>query len=80
MEDNSPSGTPQAYIAFLWNLRDGDMVLEGETKRPDGTAIMNRITWSIVDRDPDTVRQHWQSSTDGGATWTTAFDGTYRRR
>jgi hypothetical protein len=26
------------------------------------------------------VRQHWETSKDGGATWTTAFDGYYRRR
>jgi len=26
LEDNSPSGTPQAYIAFIWGLVDGDVV------------------------------------------------------
>ena len=25
-----------------------------------------------------TVRQHWETSGDGGATWATAFDGLYR--
>ncbi|HET6618022.1 MAG TPA: tetratricopeptide repeat protein [Gemmatimonadota bacterium] len=36
---------------------------------------LNRITWTP---NPDgTVRQHWEQSTDGGATWTTAFDGLY---
>ncbi|KPK50927.1 MAG: hypothetical protein AMS22_11590 [Thiotrichales bacterium SG8_50] len=29
LEDNSPSGTPQAYIAFLWNLQDGDFISAG---------------------------------------------------
>lgn len=61
-------------------IRDGNMVLEGETKRPDGSGVLNRITWSVVDGNPDTVRQYWQTSTDGGETWTTAFDGTYRRK
>jgi tetratricopeptide (TPR) repeat protein len=29
---------------------------------------------------PDTVRQLWEVSTDGGKTWTVAFDGLYTRR
>ncbi|HJU87575.1 MAG TPA: tetratricopeptide repeat protein [Gemmatimonadota bacterium] len=36
---------------------------------------LNRITWTP---NPDgTVRQHWETSTDGGATWSTSFDGLY---
>jgi len=35
----------------------------------------NRITWTPL--DGGSVRQHWESSTDGGASWTTAFDGEY---
>lgn len=27
LEDNSPSGTPQAYVAFIWGLHDGDWVM-----------------------------------------------------
>jgi hypothetical protein len=37
----------------------------------------NRITWIAL--DDGRVRQHWESTTDGGATWTTAFDGYYAR-
>jgi hypothetical protein len=41
-------------------------------------ATMNRITWELL---PDgRVRQLWESSTDRGATWKTAFDGYYERR
>jgi hypothetical protein len=25
------------------------------------------------------IRQHWEQSADDGATWTTVFDGEYRR-
>ena len=54
-------------------LRDGAMVLE---------APGQRITWTQLEDDPDgaEVRQVWESSEDGGATWTVAFDGRYRRR
>ena len=48
---------------------DGAMVL---------TDATSRVTWST---QPDgRVRQHWESTSDGGQTWTTAFDGYYRRK
>jgi hypothetical protein len=54
------------------------MVLAGSQPLRDwsGTAH-NRITWTP--RSPTEVRQHWEVSTDGGTTWRTVFDGTYRR-
>lgn len=56
----------------------GEMVLSGETVRPNGRHTTQRITWSP---NPDgSVRQHWEQSTDGGLTWATVFDGLYRRK
>lgn len=60
-------------------LRDGAMVLEGSTPAEDGGELRHRISWSVVDGDADRVRQHWQASSDGGASWETAFDGRYTR-
>lgn len=57
---------------------DGKMVLEGESIDRTGNPITNRITW--YDNEDGTVRQHWQISTDGGATWQNAFDGLYTRK
>ena len=56
-------------------LQNGRMVLEsGPVPRGNGT-VLQRITWS---RETDgVVRQLWESSTDGGKVWTTAFDGRY---
>jgi hypothetical protein len=53
------------------------MVLEGETppSAPGGPATKNRITWSP--EAEGRVRQHWETSADGGKTYTTAFDGMY---
>lgn len=61
-------------------LRDGVMVLEGSVPSRDGGGqAHHRISWSVIDGDPDLVRQHWETSADGGASWETLFDGRYRR-
>ena len=54
---------------------DGKMVLASAPRKTDSGVDVQRITWS---KNGDaTVRQVWESSTDGGQTWTVAFDGTY---
>jgi hypothetical protein len=59
-------------------FRDGSMVLSGETLGADGKSTKERISWTP--RPDGTVRQLWEQSADGGATWTVAFDGIYSRR
>jgi hypothetical protein len=55
-------------------FRGGEMVLESAPA--DGQV--QRIIWTPM--PGGRVRQHWQSSADGGNSWTTAFDGTYTPR
>ncbi len=60
-------------------LVDGKMILAGETVDPEkpGGKVDNRITWQPL---PDgRVRQLWETTTDKGKTWTTAFDGYYAK-
>lgn len=57
-------------------LRDGSMVLEGQTAAADGRTVKHRITWTP--NADGSVRQFWQS-TDAKGEWTTTFDGRYRR-
>ena len=57
---------------------DGKMVLSGETRDSSGARVVNRITWQ--ETAPGAVRQLWETSRDGGRTWSVAFDGRYRRR
>ncbi len=57
---------------------EGKMVLAGETVQAGGARQLERITWTP--NSDGTVRQHWEQSADGGKTWTTAFDGLYRRK
>jgi hypothetical protein len=54
------------------------MTLRGETLDSSGVRLLQRITWDPV--APAQVRQLWESSRDGGKTWTVVFDGRYVRR
>ena len=49
--------------------------------RPDGgveVSLRHRLSFRA---NPDgTVRQLWETSADGGTTWTTSFDGLYTKR
>jgi hypothetical protein len=59
-------------------IRDGKMVLEGQTVGADGkTTTRHRISWTP---NPDgSVRQLWES-TNAAGDWAVAFDGKYTRR
>jgi hypothetical protein len=58
-------------------IRDGKMVLEGQTVGADAKVTKHRITWT-PNRD-GSVRQFWESTDEQGK-WVTAFDGLYIRR
>jgi hypothetical protein len=55
----------------------GRMTLQGELPGGGGRAEKQRITWTP--QSGGTVRQHWERSSDGGRSWKTEFDGTYRK-
>lgn len=60
------------------DARGGALYLDGGW---NGNAMVmgddtNRITWTPL--DGGRVRQHWETTSDGGETWTTVFDGEYR--
>ncbi|MBI4907652.1 MAG: hypothetical protein HY820_28775 [Acidobacteria bacterium] len=82
--DNETGEWRQVWVSAGGNLDlrgkwDGrHLRLSGENKGPQGATLQQRITWTP--RIDGAVRQHWEQSRDGGATWVTAFDGTYLRR
>ncbi len=68
-----------ALLQMDGGLEGENMVLSGKVKARQGDGmVMHRITWTP--NENGTVRQHWQSSQDDGATWSTLFDGEYRRK
>ncbi|MBX2845072.1 MAG: hypothetical protein KTR13_02575 [Saprospiraceae bacterium] len=60
------------------NMEDGKMVLKTDpAKDAQGNTVIHKVTWTP--NEDGSVRQLWQTTTDEGATWTTAFDGLYTR-
>ena len=61
-------------LVLVGGRQGAKMVLEGEKPAGKGT-IRSRITWTPTSGGH--VRQLWETSTDGGKTWTNEFDGDY---
>lgn len=57
---------------------DGAMRFRGHTFSPQGDSIPQKLTF--FDVHPDTVRQVFEQSNDGGQSWVVTFDGLYVRR
>ena len=70
-------GSGGGVLELAGGLVDGHMVLAGEHD-VRGRHLTEKITWTP--NANGSVRQHWEQSTDGGKTWTTAFDGLYRKK
>ena len=68
-----PSGNVTRYVGE-WS--DGAMRFDGVSTNPAGASQHSRM--SFTPQDDGTVRQFIEQSKDGGTTWSTMFDGTYR--
>lgn len=66
------------YLHLTGGYAGNEMRFTGTAPGPGGKAVPQQLTFF---RNADgTVRQLWQTSADGGATWTTVFDGLYRKK
>jgi hypothetical protein len=71
-------GADGTVLRIAGDLDNGAMRMTGpDRKTPQGT-VRDRITWTP--HADGSVEQRWDTSTDGGATWSTGFVGTYRRK
>ena len=67
------------FLLLDGELKDGVMILSGDMPaRSGGGTVRNRIAWSVL--PGGRVRQLWERSRDGGASWAVVFDGTYVRK
>lgn len=63
---------------FKGGLENGVMTLKGRWVNQNGSSYLLNGAWSLL--DDGRVRQHFQQSTDAGKTWTTWFDGYYKKK
>ena len=68
--------TAGTLLVLEGGLRDGAMVMEGQTSNIGGNPTKHRITWTP--NADGSVRQLWESTNPQGA-WAVAFDGKYTR-
>ena len=66
-------------LSLVGSFVDRSMVLASSAPDPADPAqtVLQRIAWTPA--ADGSVRQLWESSTDGGRTWTVLFDGHYVR-
>jgi hypothetical protein len=65
-----------AIMVIVGNVKDGALVLEGESHLADRRSIVQRITWKAQD---DGVRESAVLSKDQGKTWAPAFNVLFVR-
>lgn len=65
-------------VDFTGGLVDGKMVLTGQWKGVLGPGKDALIRMTYSKNADGSVRQHGEQSTDGGKSWSTNFDFTYR--
>jgi hypothetical protein len=65
-------------LDYAGSFRDGAMRFEGWTLAPNGSRVLQKLTFFPIHRD--TVRQLFETSVDSGRTWQPGFDGRYTRK
>lgn len=66
------------YNYLETNRERGMLEFESKFMTAQGQITQSRLTFTL--NDDGTVRQLFESSTDEGKTWTSSFDGLYKRR
>jgi len=59
-------------------FRDSTMTFIAHIRGPQGGAVLNRLSFTRL--AADRVRQHSETSRDGGRTWNTQYDFVYLRQ
>ena len=66
------------YLDFTGEFSNGQMILQREATRPDGTRILQRMVWKNITANE--LDWSWEASTDGGKTWQVNWPIHYKRR
>ncbi|HEX8141597.1 MAG TPA: tetratricopeptide repeat protein [Pyrinomonadaceae bacterium] len=67
-----------SVLNLTGEYKDNALRYTGETIARGGAKTLHRLTFFNL--GPQSVRQLWEQSTDGGKTWNVVWDGMYARR
>jgi len=67
-----------AYLDFVGEFKDGQMVLARDGVRPDGTPVKQRMVFKNISANE--FDWSWEASTDGGKTWKVQWPIHYKRK
>jgi len=66
------------YLDFVGQFKDGQMILARNATRPNGAQVIQRMVFkNIASNEFD---WSWESSTDGGKTWSVNWPIHYKRK
>jgi hypothetical protein len=72
-------GDSGSFIEFTGEARDGGIFYTAQTIDPaDGSVTHHKFEFTVIGEGG--VRQYWETSTDGGETWQSIWDGRYARK
>jgi hypothetical protein len=66
-----------AYLDFIGEFADSQMILSRGATRPDGTKVLQRMVFKNIASDE--FDWSWEASTDGGKTWQVNWPIHYKR-
>jgi hypothetical protein len=66
------------YLDFVGEFKDGQMILQRQFIRKDGSRIMQRMVWKNISHND--LDWSWEASKDGGKTWQVNWPIHYKRR
>jgi hypothetical protein len=67
-----------AYLDFVGEFKDGQMILQRETTGPDGKAFLQRMVWKNIAANE--FDWSWEASHDGGKSWQVQWPIHYKRK
>jgi Protein of unknown function (DUF1579) len=67
-----------AYLDFVGEFKEGQMVLSRHARNPKGDEIVQRMVYKNI--TPDSFDWSWEQSSDGGGAWSVIWPIHYVRR
>lgn len=66
------------YLDFVGEFKDGQMILQREAAKPDGTKVLQRMVYKNINANE--FDWSWERSLDGGKTWQVLWPIHYKRK